>query len=275
MMRTISKRFLQVAVLVLAWCLAAGQSAVAFELQWFGQSAFKITTPGGKVIVIDPFITGNPKTPDALKDLSKLGRVDLILVTHAHADHVGDTAELARMTGAKVAMNADLGQTFATLGIVPREQLIRFNKSGAIKPLGEGITITMVHAEHSSELVHTDPASGKKRVFPGGEPAGYVIELENGFKIYHAGDTGVFGDMRFIGEYYRPDLALLPIGGHFTMDPVHAAYAVRNLLQVRRVIPIHYGTFPALKGTPEQLKQALGDYSAELLVMQPGDVRQF
>ena len=196
-------------------------TAQAAEIQWLGQSALKITTPGGKVIVVDPFITKNPKTPAEHKDLAKLGKVDLILVTHGHGDHVGDTAELAKMTGAKVGMNADMGQTFKTLGIVPGDQLIRFNKSGSIKPLGDGITITMVAAEHSSELLYTDPETGKASVHPGGEPCGYIIELEDGKTIYHAGDTGVFADMAFIGSYYKPDVAFLPIGGHFTMDPTH------------------------------------------------------
>ncbi len=271
-MNTIKRLITSVVLAVGVFGLGA---AHAVELQWFGQSAFKLTTPGGKVIMIDPFITKNPKTPEALKDLSKLGKIDLIVVTHGHGDHVGDTAKLAEMSGAKVAMNADMGHTFGTLGLVPYKQLVRFNKSGPIKPLGDGITITMVRAEHSSELLHADPATGKKTLYPGGEPAGYIIELENGYKIYHAGDTGVFADMAFIGSYYQPDLALLPIGGHFTMDPAHAAYAVKNLLKTKTVIPIHYGTFPPLKGTPEQFKTALGDFPTKVIVMQPGDAQKF
>ncbi|MEN8264190.1 MAG: metal-dependent hydrolase [Nitrospirota bacterium] len=249
-------------------------SAMAWELQWFGQSAVKITTPSNKTILIDPFITKNPKTPQDLKDLSKLGKVDLILLTHGHGDHIGDTGRIAEMTGAMVAMNADMGHTFGTLGIVPYKQLIRFNKGGPITPL-KGITITMVHAEHSSEVMHMDPVSGNKRLFPGGEPAGYIIELENGYRIYHAGDTGVFGDMKFISEFYKPDLALLPIGGHFTMDPAHAAYAVKNLLGTKNIIPIHYGTFGLLKGTPEQLKKSLGSFPVNMIVMKPGGKREF
>jgi len=168
-----------------------------------------------------------------------------------------------------------MGHTFATLGWVPYERLIRFNKSGPITPPDTDIRITMVHAEHSSDVVHTDSATKKKTVLPGGEPAGYIIELENGFKIYHAGDTGVFGDMQIIGDYYKPDLALLPIGGHFTMDPAHAAYAVRNLLKVSRVIPMHYGTFPPLKGTPQALTHQLADDAVEVIVMEPGEKRNF
>ncbi len=249
-------------------------SASAFELQWFGQSAFKITTDGGKVIIIDPFITKNPKTPAELKDLSKLGKVDLILVTHGHFDHMADAPAIAKMSGAKVAMNSDMGHAFGTMGIIPYDQLIRFNKSGPIQPVA-GITVTMVRAEHSSGVMYTDSKTKEKSAHPGGEPVGYIIELENGFKIYHAGDTGVFSDMAFIGEFYKPDLELLPIGGHFTMDPVHAAYAIRHLLKSKMVIPIHYGTFGLLKGTPDQLKQALGSAPTKVIVMQPGEKRKF
>lgn len=262
---------LRLSFFVFLFCTLISAGGMAAELQWFGQAAVKIVSHSGKVILIDPFITKNPKTPAEHKDLSKLGKVDLILVTHGHGDHVGDTVELAKMTGAKVAMNADMGSTFEALGLLPKEQLIRFNKSGPITPLGEGIVVAMVHAEHSSSVKHTDPETGKTMVYPGGEPVGYIIRLEDGFTIYHAGDTGIFSDMTLIGSYYKPDVSLLPIGGHFTMDPVHAAYAIENLLKVSKMIPIHYGTFPVLKGTPEQLKAALTDKSTDVIVLQPGD----
>jgi len=272
----IRQRFLRIAGLLTLLTLLTVGPALAegtWSLQWFGQAAFKIVSPGGRVIVIDPFITKNPKTPAELKDLAKLGKVDLILVTHGHADHLGDTGELAKLTGAKVGVNADMGQTLDALGIVPMDQLIRFNKSGSIQTLA-GITVTMVHAEHSSSIVHTD-AAGNKSVHPGGEPVGYIIELENGFRIYHAGDTGVFSDMQLIGSYYKPTLALLPIGGHFTMDPAHAAYAARELLKIDQVIPMHYGTFPVLAGTPELLQHSLKGSPVKVTVMQPGEVLSF
>ncbi|MBF0277007.1 MAG: metal-dependent hydrolase [SAR324 cluster bacterium] len=252
-------------------------TAQAFELQWFGQAAFKLTTETGKVIMIDPFITKNPKTPKALKDLKKLGKVDLILITHGHFDHTADMVALSEMYDAQIGMNADMGSVVGSLGIVPSNKLIRWNKSGTVTPLGPDIKITMVHAEHSSTIAH------KGSVFSGGEPVGYIIELENGKTIYHSGDTGIFSDMKLIGNYYKPDLALLCIGGHFTMDPVHAAYAARDLLEVPMVIPMHYGTFGLLKGTPEELIEALGEDDIltalnpipKVLVMQPGDIKKF
>ncbi len=237
----------------------------AFELQWFGQAAFKLTTDSGKVIVIDPFLTKNPKTPEEFKDLKKLGKVDLILVTHGHFDHTADVQALASMTGAKVGMNADMGSVYASLGLVPRDQLLRWNKSGTVTPVGDRIKITMVRAEHSSTVSHNGT------VHAGGEPVGYVIELENGYTIYHSGDTGVFGDMKMIGEYYKPDLALVCIGGWFTMGPKEAAYAMDSLMRPKMVVPMHYGTFPPLKGTPREFIDALGDSPVKTKVMSPGE----
>jgi L-ascorbate metabolism protein UlaG (beta-lactamase superfamily) len=245
------------------------------EVHWLGQATTKITTLTGRIIVIDPFITGNPKTPQDQKDLDKLGKVDAILVTHGHGDHTGDVRELARRTGAKVFGPAGLVATMVDLGWVTPEQGVRFGKGGVVTPLGPQIKITQVRAEHSSEVTVTDPATKKSTTYPGGEPAGFIVEMENGFKLYHMGDTGLFGDMRLIADYYKPDLVLIPIGGHFVMDPRDAAYATREMLKPRFAIPIHYGTFPVLRGTPQEYQQFLGQTATQVFPISPGDTLKF
>jgi L-ascorbate metabolism protein UlaG (beta-lactamase superfamily) len=246
------------------------------EVHWLGQAAFKITTPTGKVIVLDPFLTQNPKTPADYKDLAKLGNVDLILITHGHGDHVGDVKDLAaRNAGAKVYGPAGLIATLTDLGWIKPEQGVRFGKGGKVQPLGPQITITQVRAEHSSEVTVTDPETKKSTTYPGGEPAGFIIEMENGFKIYHMGDTGLFSDMKLIADYYKPDLILMPIGGHFVMDPQDAAYATKEWLKPKFVIPMHYGTFPVLKGTPQEYMAALGQTSTKVFPINPGDKLEF
>ncbi|MBI1735439.1 MAG: metal-dependent hydrolase [Candidatus Rokubacteria bacterium] len=246
------------------------------EVHWLGQSATKLTTPSGKVIVIDPFITKNPKTPDKWKNLDTLGKVDVILVTHGHGDHVGDVAELARKTGAKVLGPAGLIATLTDIGWVAPEQGVRFGKGGRVNPLGPQITITQVRAEHSSEVTVVDPTTKKSTTYPGGEPCGFIIEFENKFKLYHMGDTGLFGDMRLIGEYYKPDLVMIPIGGHFVMDPRDAAYATTQMIKPKYAIPFHYGTFPVLKGTPQEYQTALGSgASVQVFPISPGDALKF
>ncbi|GIX46336.1 MAG: UPF0173 metal-dependent hydrolase [Candidatus Tectimicrobiota bacterium] len=245
------------------------------EVLWLGQAATKITSVGGKVILIDPFLTQNPKTPERFKNLDALGRIDLILVTHAHRDHLGDGPALAKKHNVPLIGPAGLNQSLVTLGVLPANLAPRMNKGGTITPLGPEIKITMTRAEHSSELLWTNPTTGKQETHVGGEPVGFIIEFENGFKLYHMGDTGVFGDMKWIGEYYQPDLVLIPIGGHFVMDPKDAAFATRAYLRPKYAIPIHYGTFPVLRGTPEEYIQALGDSPTRVFAIQPGDSLRF
>jgi len=216
---------------------AAAAAAGKTELHWMGQAAFRIKTPGGKTIVIDPWITGGPKAPPAYKaDLAAMGKVDLLLVTHGHGDHIGDAPALAKLHNTVLYGPGDMITTLNTLGIVPPNLSHRFNKSGHVKPL-PGIKVTAVAAEHSSLLAFNNPVTNKLESFPAGEAVGYIIELENGFKIWHMGDTGLFGDMKFIAEYYKPDLVLMPIGGNFTMDPEDAAFAVKNWLTPRLSSP--------------------------------------
>jgi len=271
----------RIASLALALAVMAGAqaqtSAGKIGVLWLGQSAFKITTATGKVIVIDPYLTANPKTPEAYKKLDALGKVDLILVTHGHLDHYLDAPALAKLTGAPLWAPAGLAQSMQTLGILPVAQANRMNKGGSIMPFGPGgVRITMTHAEHSSELVWRNPATDKDETHVGGEPAGFMIEMENGFKIWHMGDTGVFGDMRLIGEMFKPDLLLIPIGGgQFVMNPVDAAMATRDLIKPKMALPMHYGTTPALVGTPEEYIKALGNAPVKVLAIKPGDPLEF
>lgn len=242
------------------------------EVLWLGQSAMRITTPTGKVVMVDPWLINNPKTPAAFKNLEALGKIDLILVSHGHGDHFADAPALAKMHNVPMYGPAGMNQAVATLGILPLELAPRFGKGGTIMPFGpNGIKITATHAEHSSELLWKNPATNKDETHPGGEPVGFIIEMENGFKIYHMGDTGLFGDMKFIGEYYKPDLVLIPIGGHFVMNPVDAAHAVRNLIKPKFALPVHYGTIPQLRGTTAEFSQALGSESGKMLVVNPGE----
>jgi L-ascorbate metabolism protein UlaG (beta-lactamase superfamily) len=266
-------RFMTAAVLLC--CSLSALAAGKTEVQWLGQSAMKITTPGGKVIVVDPWLTSNPKTPEAYKKLEALGKVDLILVTHGHFDHWADAPALSKLNNVPVYGPAGLMQTAVALDILPADKAVRFGKSGTVTPLGPEIKITAVHAEHSSELGWKNPATNKEEVHVGGEPVGYIIELENGFKIYHMGDTGLFGDMRMIGEYYKPDLILIPIGGHFVMSPKDAAMATRDMIKPAYALPIHYGTTPVLKGTPAEYITALGNSPTRVLAISPGDKVDF
>ena len=246
------------------------------EVLWLGQAAFRITTPGGKVIVIDPWLRTNPKTPPQFKALESVGKVDLVLVTHAHFDHFADAPDLVKLNNAPMYTAAGLGNTVVTLGLVPANLAPRFGKGGTVMPFGpNGVKITATHAEHSSELIWKNPATGKDETHFGGEPVGYVLEMENGFKIYHMGDTGLFGDMKMIGEMYKPDLVLVPIGGNFTINPQQAALAIRDMIKPRFAIPMHYGTYPILAGKPEDFVKGLEGSSTRAIVMNPGDKVDF
>lgn len=240
------------------------------EVLWLGQSTFRITTPGGKVIVTDPWLRPNPITPLEYKNLAALGKVDVLLVTHGHGDHFADAPDIAKMNNIPLYAPGDMNQVVGLLGILPAAQAPRFNKSGTVTPV-PGIKVTMVRAEHSSILVHRNAATGKDEAHYAGEPVGYMIELENGFRIWHMGDTGLFSDMKFIADYYKPDLVLMPIGGHFTMDPKDAAYATREWIKAKAVIPMHYGANPLGKGTPAEFSQALGASSTRVLPLKPGE----
>lgn len=250
---------------------AQAQGTGKVEVLWLGQAAFKITSPTGKVIVIDPWLKTNPKTPAAFKDLAALGKPDIVLVTHAHFDHLADAPELAKMHKVPLFAPPGLNATLVAVGELPAELGGRMNKSGVVTPIGPDIKFHMVRAEHSSEYSWKNPTTGKTEVLAGGEPVGWIIELENGFKIYHMGDTGLFGDMRLIGEVYKPDLVLLPIGGNFTINANLGALAVRDMIKPKYAIPMHYGTFPILAGKPEDFAKGMEGSGVRVVVPQPGD----
>ncbi len=245
------------------------------EMLWLGQAGFRIKSPGGKVIVIDPWLKGGPKTPANIKnDFSALGKIDLLLVTHAHVDHLGDAPELAKLNNTVLYGPADMVTPLITLGMLPANLGHRFNKTGSVKPL-PGIKVTAVAAEHSSLIVWNNPATGKNESHPAGEAVGYIIELENGFKIWHMGDTGLFGDMKFISERYKPDLVLMPIGGNFTMDPEDAAFAARTWIQPKMVMPMHYNSNPLTKGTLAEFQDAMKGSPIKVVPMTEGQTLEF
>jgi L-ascorbate metabolism protein UlaG (beta-lactamase superfamily) len=266
-----------IAIAILSWWWSGLAVAQQVEVLWLGHGTFRFTSPGGKVIVIDPFLKKNARTPAKYKDLAALGKVDLILVTHGHQDHIADLPELAKLTGAIVVGNWELTSNLVALDLLDGSKVITMNKGGTVTPIGPGIKVHMVPAEHSSslDLLAMKPDMTGPRYITGGTAVGYVIEFENGFKLYHTGDTGVFGDMALIQRRFKPDLALVCIGGHFTMDPEEAAFAVRELIRPKQVIPMHYGTFPVVNRTPAEFKAALGDAPIRMLEMKPGDTLKF
>ncbi|MEO0249040.1 MAG: metal-dependent hydrolase [candidate division WOR-3 bacterium] len=234
---------------------------MATTVKWLGHATFLIQTPGNKVILIDPWVQGNPACPDTEKAIQ---RIDLMLITHGHGDHMSDAVPLAKQHRPVVMAIYEIVQYLARHGV---ENLRPMNKGGS--QAWEGITVTMVNAFHSSGIEEGD------RIVEGGDPAGFVVKLEDGFSFYHAGDTCLFGDMKWIGELYTPRLAMLPIGDLFTMSPREAAYAIR-LLGVRQVIPMHYGTFPLLTGTPAELRNYTeGIPDLQIIELRPGESATF
>ena len=278
MQRLFSMALAAIGITVASFASSAQSGKV--EVMWLNQAAFKIVTPGGKVIVTDPWLAPyppalpKPLTPPEYQKLEALGKIDVLLVTHAHPDHIVDAPALAKMHNIPLWGAGDLNMALNTLGVLPPAQLPRFGIGGRATP-APGIKVTAVHAEHSSVYVWNNPATGKPETHPAGAPVGFIIELENGFRIWHMGDTGLFADMKFIADYYKPDLVLIPIGGYFTMDPADAAYALRELIKPKFAIPMHYNTNPFNRGTPEELMKALGNAPVKVLAAKPGEKLEF
>jgi L-ascorbate metabolism protein UlaG (beta-lactamase superfamily) len=228
---------------------------MSVPLTWLGHATFRLDSPGGKRLYVDPWLSGNPKCPESERQPE---RVDLIVVTHGHGDHVGDTVDLAKRFGCPVIAQVELRHWLGTQG-TPEHPTVPEgpNKGGTVDV--DGIKVTLTDANHSS--------SSEDGTYTG-EPAGLVIELEDGFTLYFAGDTNVFMSMQLIGRIYEPDVVVLPIGDHFTMGPREAAVAL-ELLGAKRCVPCHYGTFPILVGTPDELRKLAPGF--EIIAPEPGE----
>ena len=228
----------------------------ALSITWLGHATFIITTPGGKRIVTDPWLEGNPMCPPAHR---RIDRADLILLTHGHSDHSGDIVTVSRATNAPIVAVFELSLWLEKKGL---QNVLGMGIGGTVTVAG--LEVTMTSAVHTSSIVEHDT------IVYLGQPTGFVVRLENQQSFYYAGDTALFGDMRLIGEMYSPDIAFLPIGDHYTMGPDAAARAAR-MLGVRQIVPMHYGTFPRLTGTPDRLRKLVEPHGIDVLVLTPGE----
>ena len=258
---------------LLAMAVSLPAAAQSTKVHWYGQAAFRIETPSGGVILIDPWLKA-PTNPDK-ESVEKLTSVDYILITHGHWDHVGDAVEIGKKTGAILV--APYGLQFAMKSVLgyPEKQATLAtggNVGGTIALPKAGGRVTMVHAVHGSELV---PPMVPAAV-SAGNPVGYVIEIDKGPTIYHTGDTDIYSDMKLIADFFKVDLMLANIGGHFAMGPPRAAQAAA-WVNPRQVVPMHFGTYPILAGTPAHFKAELDKrgLGARMIEMKPGETRNF
>jgi L-ascorbate metabolism protein UlaG (beta-lactamase superfamily) len=268
-----------VALFMLTVSSAYPVSAQETKIRWFGHAAFSITTPGGKVLLIDPWLNNpsNPETKEG-RDLSaSLSKVDYILLTHGHRDHVGDAVEIAKRTGAVLISNPELAGNLVKLADFPAKQAATdaiMGIGGEIQIADGEVTVAMTPAVHSSSVFNPKATATEAERAYGGNPAGFVLIIKNGPTIYHSGDTAYFKDMETIGEEYEVDLALLNIGGHFGMEPRMAARAAKSV-RTKLAVPQHYATFPGISQNSEAFAAELKKLRIPFYEMKPGETITF
>lgn len=267
------------ALFILLSVSVRGATAQETKLKWYGHSAFSITTPNGKVLLIDPWIKNpsNPEAKDGRDPLAAITKVDYILLTHGHRDHVGDAVEIARRTGAALISNPELAGNLVKLADFPGKQAETdaiMGIGGEIQIADGEVTVAMMPAIHSSSVFNPKAGANEPERAYGGNPAGFVIIIKNGPTIYHSGDTAYFKDMETIGENYAIDVALLNIGGHFGMEPRMAAKAAR-VMHARLAIPHHFGTFPGITQNTDGFAAELKKTKIDFYEMKPGTTISF